>query len=119
MTTKLVARCGIYDQRPEACRSYPLVEFDLPEECTFTFVGSDRRGFCSCNVGACCSAPRENGEPGAPPKVVDPKGLPCKHLTWVEEETTAQTKTAEDPVSVSPGAQLDTDTLLSSVPTQE
>ena len=88
MTTekKQVARCGIYETRPKVCRDYPKVDHYIPPECTFTFVGSERRGDCSCDEGACCSVPRENGEPGGTPLPNVAGGLPCKHLVWEDRD---------------------------------
>jgi len=82
----MVARCGIYEDRPESCRTYPDLDRYQPPECTFTFVGNERRGDCSCDVGACCAMPRDGGEPSAPYLPELAGGLPCKHLQWVEEE---------------------------------
>ena len=88
MTTekKSVARCAIYDTRPEECRAYPLIDSYSPEECTFSFVGQERRGDCACDVGACCAIPRDGGEPTAKHLPELAGGEPCKHLTWVDED---------------------------------
>ena len=97
MTTKkeVVARCAIYDKRPQVCRDYPKVDHYMPPECTYTFVGSDREGECACDVGACCAVPRAKGEPGGAPMPNIAGGEPCKHLIWVEEE---KEKTASEEV---------------------
>ena len=86
MTTKTVARCAIYENRPKVCRDYPQIDHYIPEECTFTFVGSERRGNCECDLGICCAIPRENGEPGGAPLPELAGGEPCKHLVWKDEE---------------------------------
>ena len=92
MTTKLIARCGIYEKRPKLCRDYPTVEHWTPPECGFTFDGVERGGQCDCDVGACCNVPREGGEPGGAPMPEISGGEPCKHLEWKEEP---MEKTAE------------------------
>ena len=92
MTTEReqVARCAIYEKRPQVCRDYPKVDHYIPPECTFTFVGDQREGECACDVGACCAIPREKGEPGGAPMPNVAGGLPCKHLVWVDgKEKTA------------------------------
>lgn len=83
---KTVARCSIYETRPEVCRVYPTVGHWTPPECTFGFNGSERTGECACDVGACCATPREKGEPGGAPLPEIAGGAPCKHLEWVDEE---------------------------------
>jgi len=87
MTTKRVARCGIYENRPQVCKDYPKVDHYLPEECTYTFNGSERRGECTCDVGACCNTPREGGEPGGAAMPSIAGGKSCKHLVWSEVPT--------------------------------
>ena len=92
MKTKSVARCSIYEKRPELCRKYPQIYHYTPEECTFWFAGSERLGSCECDVGACCATPREKGEPGGAPLPDSCGGLPCKHLVWenvMEKEASA------------------------------
>ena len=106
MTTEKeqIARCGIYETRPEVCRVYPKVDHYIPSECTYTFAGPERGGDCSCNVGACCSTPREGGEPGGTPMPNVAGGEPCRHLIWVyrEVEKTASTDCAvEQPTNCS------------------
>lgn len=102
MTTevKQVARCSIYENRPKVCREYPKVDHYLPPECTFTFVGSDREGECACDIGACCSVPREKGEPGGAPMPNIAGGEPCKYLVWED-------KGAEKVAAVSVGCSVD------------
>ena len=94
MTTRRVARCSIYDDRPKLCVDYPTVSHYTPPECTYTFVDGERFGECGCGVGACCATPRELGMPGgaAIPEVAG--GKPCKYLVWVEEEVGDQVKVA-------------------------
>ena len=94
MTTEknLVARCAIYDHRPKMCIDYPKIESYMPEECTYSFVGKERRGECSCRIGACCAVPRLDGEPTNPALPAEAGGLPCRHLIWVDAEVE---KTAE------------------------
>ena len=84
MTTKTVARCAIYEDRPKLCKDYPTVSHYIPAECTFYFSGSERRGECACGEGACCALPREGGEPGGSPLPEEAGGSPCKHLKWDE-----------------------------------
>jgi hypothetical protein len=93
------ARCGIYETRPQVCRDYPKIDHYQPEECTFSFVGNERRGECACGVGACCNTPRENGEPGGAPMPSLAGGKPCKHLVWEEE---SKEKEASEPPSSTP-----------------
>lgn len=95
MTTKSVARCSIYENRPEICRVYPKVDHYIPPQCTYYFKGEERQGSCACNDGACCASPRKDGEPGGVPMPQVAGGLPCKHLVWEESE---QEKTAEPTV---------------------
>lgn len=85
---KTIARCGIYEERPQVCRDYPTVFHFTPEVCTFAFpFGDERRvGDCACEEGACCALPREGGEPGGAPLPEEAGGEPCKHLTWEDVE---------------------------------
>ena len=99
MTTKQVARCGIYSTRPEICKVYPKVDQYTPPACTYYFKGEEREGNCGCNTGACCATPRQNGEPGGAPMLDVSGGLPCKHLEWVEHEEPVE-KTAEPLVKI-------------------
>ena len=85
-----IARCGIYEERPEVCRVYPKIDHYRPDECTYAFIGGECIGKCECDVGACCAIPREGGLPGGAPIPKEAGGQPCKHLVWEE----AQTKTA-------------------------
>lgn len=81
-----IARCGIYDQRPELCRQYPNIAEYIPRECTYTFPdGRTREGECACGVGACCSVPRRDGEPTGQQLSEEDGGQPCKHLIMIEE----------------------------------
>lgn len=103
-----VARCAIYDQRPEMCRRYPQLSDYVPRECTFVFNGgSDRQGECACNEGACCAIPRKDGEPEGMPLPEESGGQPCKHLVYEEENE----KTAADASSAS-GVEYGTRHLL-------
>jgi len=93
---KTVARCGIYEERPDVCRKYPQVDHWMPDVCTYTFPGGgtgEREGECACDVGACCATPREGGEPGGAPIPEHAGGTPCKHMVWedVPEEETEKT----------------------------
>ena len=87
---KTIARCGIYETRPQCCIDYPKVEHWTPEVCTYSFPYGDarREGECACELGACCATPREGGEPGGAPIPEAAGGTQCKHLVWedVEEE---------------------------------
>jgi hypothetical protein len=88
MTTekRLIARCAIYDKRPQMCVEYPKLESYIPPECTFSFIGERREGLCACEIGACCAVPRVDGEPTNPSLPEEAGGLPCKYLVWVEQE---------------------------------
>jgi len=102
--TEVIARCAIYDKRPEVCRTYPTITHYTPPECGYYFTGEGRHGECDCNEGACCSIPREHGEPGGVPLPEEAGGSPCKHLVWVEREVEGEKeKTA---ASVYDGEQL-------------
>lgn len=84
------ARCGIYANRPLVCQAYPKVDHHIPEECTYTFMGNERRGQCGCRVGACCSTPRDKGEPGGIALPEGAGGFPCKYLVWIDREVEKQ-----------------------------
>ncbi len=86
MPTRTTARCSIYENRPDVCKSYPQIYHYIPEECTFWFAGSDRQGNCNCDVGACCNMPREGGLPGGAPLPEEAGGEPCKYLAWEDME---------------------------------
>jgi hypothetical protein len=101
-STEKKARCGIYDKRPQVCRDYPKVDHYMPEECTFTFSGNERHGECACGVGACCSSPRENGEPGGAALPALAGGKPCKHLVWDEAEAASEKKASVETRVVQP-----------------
>lgn len=94
MTTRRVARCSIYDDRPKLCVDYPTVGHYTPHECTYTFVDGERFGECDCGVGACCATPREMGMPGGAVLPESAGGRPCRYLVWVEEEVDEPVKTA-------------------------
>ena len=81
---KTIARCGIYETRPELCQVYPIAGHWTPEVCTYSFPNGDtkREGECACDEGACCAVPREGGEPGGTPMPEAAGGAPCKHLVW-------------------------------------
>ena len=101
MTTEgKIARCAIYEDRPEVCKVYPKVDHYLPKECTYAFIGGDRIGHCECNEGACCAIPREGGLPGGTPLPESAGGAPCKHLVW--EETEEKTASALPIIANSP-----------------
>jgi len=104
MTTdrKVVARCAIYNQRPALCQNYPVVGSYIPPECTFTFIGAERRGTCNCNVGACCAIPRIDGEPLNPSLPEEAGGLPCKHLVWQEAVVEEPEKVAQEKFASAP-----------------
>lgn len=84
MTTKRIARCSIYQDRPKVCVEYPTVGHYTPPECTYSFIDGERVGDCSCDVGACCATPREGGLPGGAPLPAEAGGQPCKYLVWEE-----------------------------------
>ena len=112
MKTKTVARCSIYDRRPEICRVYPTVGHYIPPQCTYFFAGGERRGECACDEGACCATPRQNGEPGgtAMPDIVG--GAPCKYLVWDE----IVVKEASEDIGIADGCSFWTDSLSGEVP---
>lgn len=92
-----VAKCGIYETRPEACRRFPTSGHWVPPECTYTFPdASERQGDCACDVGACCAVPRKDGDPVGAVLSEEDGGLPCRHLTWVDRpmEKTASSEDA-------------------------
>ena len=87
MSALCVGRCGIYGDRPKFCRDYPQVQDFLPPKCTFSFVGSERRGECQpevCQEDCCCAYPREGGNPEGVSLDSLAGGQPCKHLVWIE-----------------------------------
>lgn len=88
MTTRLVARCSIYENRPKMCQEYPTPTSYVPEDCTFEFDSDgNRSGSCSCGVGACCAIPRRGGDPLGEAMSSEVGGAPCKYLVLVEEES--------------------------------
>ena len=93
MTTKRVARCSIYPERPNLCVDYPTAGHYTPPECTYTFVDGERFGECACDVGACCASPREMGMPGGAPLPSEAGGKPCQYLTSQEIEV-------EEPIKI-------------------
>jgi hypothetical protein len=98
MTTRLIARCSIYEQRPDMCKKYPLIDSWVPPECTFYFAGEERKGKCACDVGACCAEPREKGEPIGAPLPAIAGGVPCKYL--VTEEAPVEKTAAHSPFPI-------------------
>tara|TARA_Y100000034_G_scaffold136006_1_gene210232 strand:- start:1023 stop:1370 length:348 start_codon:yes stop_codon:yes gene_type:complete len=97
-----VGRCSNYEDRPEFCRSYPQIQDNLPEQCTYHFEGEKRAGVCQpevCQEHNCCAYPRERGEPAA--KSLDDMagGLPCTHLRWEEVEDNTKIASAEEGIS--------------------
>jgi hypothetical protein len=84
MTTRRIARCSIYDTRPEVCRVYPKLEHYRPDSCTYYFIDGERLGSCSCDMGACCAIPRQDGKPGGAPLPEIAGGKPCHNLVWTE-----------------------------------
>lgn len=95
------AKCAIYEKRPQLCKDYPTVYHYMPPECTYYFVGSERRGECNCGVAACCNVPRENGEPGGAPIPSETGGEPCKHIEWepvMEKEASDESIASESPL---------------------
>ena len=94
-----VGRCTIYENRPAFCRDYPKVTDFLPPDCTFHFVGAERRGSCQpevCGQNMCCAYPREGGEPTGISLDSLAGGMPCKHLTWIESETVKRASSSVD-----------------------
>lgn len=89
ITEGSVARCSIYENRPEGCQTYPRGDSYRPPECTYYFIGGERMGDCSCDIGACCALPRDKGEPDAKHLPETAGGVPCKHLVVKEKEKTA------------------------------
>jgi hypothetical protein len=68
------------------CEAYPTFSHYMPPECTYYFVGGERRGECGCMQGACCAIPREGGVPGGVPLPEAAGGEPCKYLVYVDVE---------------------------------
>ncbi len=91
MTTDVV-RCAIYGRRPGICKRYPEVDHYIPSECTYYFQGSERKGDCSCDVGACCAIPRMAGMPGGAPMPAISGGRSCEHLVWEKKEDSKEKK---------------------------
>lgn len=80
--------CGIYKDRPELCKKYPVAESYVPPSCGFFFDGAGwRHGRClpECEA-SCCKLPREKGEPGGAPIPEISGGLPCRHLVETEKD---------------------------------
>lgn len=97
MTTRLVARCSIYDMRPKMCSEYPTVNSYIPPECTYEFSeDGSRSGSCSCGVGACCAIPRRNGDPLGEHLSSGDGGAPCRYLVIVEEESVLEKEAAAE-----------------------
>ena len=94
MTTKKIARCSIYQDRPKVCVDYPQVDHYTPRECTYSYIDGERFGDCACDVGACCNTPRVGGEPGGAAMPAQAGGSPCKHLVWEEVEIPEKDKIA-------------------------
>jgi hypothetical protein len=91
-----VVQCGIYEERPPMCESYPEPGHYRPPECTFYFdEAGTRHGECAeeC-MSTCCHIPREGGEPGGAGLPAVAGGLPCKHLVVDEGATMDGEKTA-------------------------
>lgn len=77
--------CGIYKNRPEACKRYPEPGSYILEQCSYYFADGKRKGECDPECQAsCCSLPRHQGEPTSPGLPEIAGGLPCKHLVYSE-----------------------------------
>ena len=77
--------CGIYEKRPEVCKTYPRPDSYHPDACGYYFTGEERKGRCYLDCQAsCCSLPREGGEPGGAPLPEVAGGEPCRHLESVD-----------------------------------
>lgn len=103
MTTKIIGRCGNYENRPEYCKDYPRLTDFMPDGCTFHFVGEDRRGECQpdvCQENNCCSWPREAGEPLGKSLDEHAGGKPCKYLEWAEVEEQEKKADGYEDVSI-------------------
>lgn len=112
---KTVARCQVYETRPEVCKVYPTVGHYMPPVCTYTFPGGgleERQGECTCDEGACCVVPREGGEPGGAPMPEVAGGQPCKHLSWEEQEVPMTKEAAEELANLSNDTEMATNHLL-------
>ena len=112
MTTRRVARCCIYDTRPNVCRDYPKLEHYRPDVCTYYFIDGERLGSCNCDTGACCQIPRQSGEPGGAPMPEIAGGKPCRHLIWAEvavKEASTPIHPTERSKSVDAGLGFDTE----------
>lgn len=96
-TTKTVARCSIYENRPPLCVEYPKVDHYTPPECTYSFVDGERFGECACDKGACCATPREKGLPGGAVMPAEAGGQPCKYLVYEQVEVEEPVKIASAP----------------------
>jgi hypothetical protein len=83
MTTEgKIARCEVWEDRPQVCRDYRKIDHYRPKEGTYAFIGNDRIGRCECGIGACCAIPREGGKPGGAPLPEEAGGYPCQCLVW-------------------------------------
>jgi hypothetical protein len=98
-----IGRCGIYENRPTSCKTYPQITDTLPSACTYYFLGDRRMGSCQpevCQEQNCCSYPRENGEPEAKHLDFFLGGEPCKHLVWEYPEP--EKVASDEPKSITP-----------------
>lgn len=83
MPTKTIARCSIYETRPQRCVEYPVVGDWIPSQCGFYFDSDGKRmGSCDCEEGVCCAIPRTDGEPTGAALPAEVGGKPCKYLEW-------------------------------------
>jgi hypothetical protein len=82
------------------CKDYPTVQNTIiPEECTYYFVGCERRGKCDCKISACCNVPRIDGNPESPPMSLKSGGQPCKFLVWVDSDEVEKTSSVASSVN--------------------
>lgn len=99
--------CGIYEKRPDVCKTYPRANSYQPDSCGYFFSGDGtRQGRCEeeCD-SSCCRLPRQGGEPGGAPLPEVAGGEPCKYLEYTEVEVEfapAETTKAEGDIRDAP-----------------
>lgn len=107
MSSRQMARCGTYSDRPKFCRDYPTSRDVLPAACTYSFRGDERVGTCQpevCQEQACCAWPRKFGEPEGEAATRQEGGRACKHLVWHD---VPEQKAASDAATFDAGALTD------------
>lgn len=107
MSSKHMARCGCYSDRPAFCREYPKEADVRPGACTIRFLNGEKVGSCQpevCQDQACCNWPRENGDPEGAAATRTEGGKPCRFLKW---EDAPEEKVADDAATFDAGETAD------------